>query len=68
MKCYIDIFDMKDKNSDALAIMPPIITILIIMFFILQQNEIAQGQNNNDKLVIVQSTRDSKIITSFSAP
>src|SRR5919199_4856144 len=40
---------MKDKNSDALAIMPPIITILIIMFFILQQNEIAQGQNNNDK-------------------
>ena len=40
---------MKNKNGDVLAIMPPIITILIIMFYILQQNGIAQGQNNNDK-------------------
>jgi hypothetical protein len=40
---------MKDNNSNALAIMPPIITIIIIMFYILQQNDIAQGQNNNDK-------------------
>ena len=40
---------MTDKNSRALAIMPPIITIFVIMFYILQQNEIAQGQNNNDK-------------------
>jgi hypothetical protein len=38
------LFDTKDKDSDALAIMP-----LIIMFYILQQNGIAQGQNNNDK-------------------
>src|SRR5919199_4966803 len=35
---------MRDKNSDAVAIMPPIIAILIIMLYILQQNEIAQGQ------------------------
>ncbi len=40
---------MKNKNGDVLAIMRPIITILIIMFYILQQNGIAQGQNNNDK-------------------
>jgi hypothetical protein len=40
---------MKDNNSNALAIMPPLITIIIIMFYILQQNDIAQGQNNNDK-------------------
>lgn len=40
---------MNDKNSAALAIIPPIITIFIIMFYILQQNGIAQRQNNNDK-------------------
>lgn len=43
---------MKDKKrslSFAAAIMLPIISILIIMPSILQQNGIAQGQNNNDK-------------------
>jgi hypothetical protein len=40
---------MNDKNSAALAIIPPLITIFVIMFYILQQNGIAQGQNNNDK-------------------
>ena len=40
---------MNDKNSAALAIIPPIITIFVIMFYILQQNGIAQRQNNNDK-------------------
>src|SRR5919199_4133637 len=40
---------MKDKNSDALAIMPPIITILIIMFYMSELSGIAQGQNNNNK-------------------
>jgi hypothetical protein len=50
---------MKDRNSDALAITPPIITILIIMFYILQQIGIAQGQNNNDKF----SSSSSSITT-----
>jgi hypothetical protein len=53
---------MKNKNSDVLAIMPPIITILIIMFYILQQNGIAQGQNNNDKF----SSPSSSITTNNS--
>ena len=53
---------MKNKNGDVLAIMPPIITILIIMFYILQQNGIAQGQNNNDKF----SSPSSSITTNNS--
>jgi hypothetical protein len=53
---------MKNKKSEALAIMPLIIAILIIMLYILQQNGIAQGQDNNDKFSPSSSTITTNII------
>jgi hypothetical protein len=40
---------MKDKKSEVSAIMSLIIAIVIIMLHILQENGVAQGQNNNHK-------------------
>jgi hypothetical protein len=54
---------MKNKKSEASAIMPLIIAILIIMLYILQQNGIAQGQNNNDKFSPSSSTITTNNIT-----
>jgi hypothetical protein len=57
---------MNDKNSAALAIIPPIITIFVIMFYILQQNGIAQGQNNNDKFSSSLSSITTNNITNIT--
>src|SRR5919199_2066540 len=47
---------MNDKKSKVSGIMPLIIAIVIIMLHILQENGVAQGQNNNDKFSPSSST------------